>query len=278
MKLRRFFSISNDDNYRKIVTILGIKFKFTNYKKLYLKQSNMQIKSLEAIKIKLTNKNDIYQINSVKFYLPDFPADYISREIIMNNNFYELDELEALNKYIKDDAIIIDAGANIGNHTIYWLTTSPRKVQKVYSFEPVKSTFEKLSKNIELNNLLDKAKIFNVGLSDENTFASVNQFSIRNVGGTSLKKDSEGDFCLKRLDDVEIKENHIDFMKIDVEGHELNMLKGAVNTINKYKPTIFIECFENNFESVRKFFKNNNYELVKSFNITHNYIFKYKDK
>lgn len=85
-----------------------------------------------------------------------------------------------------------------------------------------------------------------VGLSDEKAMAKIKRFTYSDVGGTSITKDGTGDIQLESLDNIEI----IDFVKIDVEGHEIKVLNGAANTINKYNPDIFIESFSNNYITV----------------------------
>ena len=310
--LQTVFSIKNN-NIHKIITILGIKFKFKSKKLIKRKKRkefnqklnyiidqfaqqtqiyqelNNKLNSLQDNKPatysdtnitlnqlgkRLLMENRPWQINKTKFYLPLYPIDWIQRYIVDNNCYFEQDELKKLDNYIPKNAVILDIGANIGNHTLYWLTSSPNNIQKVYSFEPIKETFEILKKNIEINNLDTKAQIFNIGLSDKNTSADINVFNMSNIGGTSLEEGT-GSLILKRLDDVAINQEHINFMKIDVEGMELKLLRGAEKTINKYRPIIFIESFPENFEATNKYLIDHDYIMIEQFDSS-NYLYKYK--
>ena len=94
------------------------------------------------------------QVRNSKIYLPNYPIDLIQRYIVATKNYWEYEFLEKLDKYIKEDSVILDIEANIGNHTLYW--ANERKAKKIYSFEPVELTFDILKKNIESISLIEK--------------------------------------------------------------------------------------------------------------------------
>ena len=83
--------------------------------------------------------------------------------------------------------------------------------------------------------------------------------------GRSYIVEGTGDLITKKLDDFELPK--IDFIKIDVEGHELNVLKGGINLINRDFPHIALECNENtdNFEKTNPFMLGLNYKLIRKF-------------
>lgn len=112
-----------------------------------------------------------------------------------------------------------------------------------------------------------------VGLSDEKAMAKIKRFTYSDVGGTSITKDGTGDIQLESLDNIEI----IDFVKIDVEGHEIKVLNGAANTINKYNPDIFIESFSNNYITVDHILTGWGYVSKKTFT-DDNYLYVYQGK
>ena len=70
---------------------------------------------------------------------------------------------------------------------------------------------------------------------------------------------------LNKSDNTTFKDNTIDFIKIDVEGHELEVLQGARETLLKYKPTIFIETFPDKKTKVHEYLTNLGYRLEKTF-------------
>jgi FkbM family methyltransferase len=177
------------------------------------------------------------------------------------SSFYELEILQSIDKYLTKDSVVLDIGANVGNHTVYWGKIT--KVRKIYAFEPIKATFSILSKNIEINSLVDKVKIYNVGLSDKITKGVVDRYLADNIGGTSISESDNGDLELNRLDNFKeiMEEPLIDFVKIDVEGFEKNVLLGAINFFAKHKPIVFIESFQgiNQYDFTYNFFKKLNY-------------------
>ena len=161
--------------------------------------------------------------------------------------------------------------ALISETCIYWAIE--KNAKKVYAFEPLKSTYEILLKNTEINDLQDVVIPYNFGLSDEDINAKVTVFNASNIGGTHFTKDKNGHFQLKQLDSIDIPEK-IDLIKIDVEGHEVETLMGAIQTIRKNKPVITIETF-NHQKEVNTIFYELGYELVKTIRENADYIYKY---
>ena len=149
----------------------------------------------------ILEQDKIFTIKKAKFYLPHYPEDSISNCIVGQQNYWDNWEggaLGKIDKYLNDNAVILDIGANIGSHTIYWVLE--RNAKKIYSFEPLPDTFEILKKNIELNSLDDRVEIFSVGLSDEECKTTVSQYNIHNIGGTAFMKAPWGEFSFKTLD------------------------------------------------------------------------------
>lgn len=216
---------------------------------------------LKRIQTKMTMEDDIWGIPNAKFYLPHYPIDLIAREIVDNNNFYEIDILKELDAYVPKDACICDIGANIGNHTLYWYTV--RKAKKIYAFEPVKKTFDILKRNIEINDC-GGVLPYNIGLSDEDGSAEIMTFRADNLGATHIKKDKDGLMRLRTLDSYKIPEK-IDFIKIDVEGFEHYVLKGAKETIARCHPFVFIETYPDHFNEVHSQLKSYGYDILREF-------------
>ena len=212
----------------------------------------------------------IVDIECAKFYVPNYPVDYVQSCIVNGKTFYENSILKKLQSYIKENAVILDIGANIGNHSVYWAVKANAK--RIYSFEPVQDTFKILKKNIEINELTDKVKIFNIGLSNEKINGSISHYDPSNIGGTSIKQDLNGNLVLDKLDNIEIEEGAIDFVKIDVEGHELEVFQGARETLTKYRPTIFVETFWDKRPKVHEYLTSLGYRLEKSF-VGENYLY-----
>lgn len=241
------------DRKHTIYNFLGIKIKRRRYAEYMIEQiyNNMRL------------PENIFKFRNTFFYLPNYPKCHIQNKIYNDADFYEHIYLDKLSKYLPDNAVIIDIGANIGNHSIYWGTQN--SASKVYSFEAIKSTYDILFKNIELNQLNNIVIPFNIALSDENGNANSNGVSEYNIGSTSITKSTDGKIITKTLDSINLDTDRIDLIKIDVEGHEVNVLKGANETIKKYHPMIMIESFPEYFQEVNTILENHGYKMKKDF-------------
>jgi FkbM family methyltransferase len=166
--------------------------------------------------------------------------------IFLNLSETETLEQEMVFRLIKPGDVILDVGANIGWYTINVLLKC--KGASVYSFEPIKSSFNCLKQNLALNNLPAK-NAYNFGLSDENKsvkfFFDVKFAMASSMANLREDSDTVTEECeVKRLDDFVSSTpslKKVDFIKCDVEGAELFVFKGAMETIKRDTPIIFTE-------------------------------------
>lgn len=177
--------------------------------------------------------------------------------------------------------IFIDCGANIG---FYSLLAVNKGYRKVLAFEPFLETYERLSNNVDASRQKNKITTYNFALSNET--GQTNLFiSKQHTGGNSLKSDriSQEKVVIyrKRLDDILSSENinakDISFIKIDVEGHELQLLTGLGDTINELASGCLL-CIEINDDEavnqqVRDYLKHNKFSLYKTPSKLSNYLF-----
>jgi FkbM family methyltransferase len=227
---------------------------------------------LETIS-RLYNKDNIFLVNANKNNLTNKPiqlflpnkGDGIQQTIIRSKTFYEMDILKAMEKYIDQNSVVVDVGSNIGNHILYFGKILEAK--KIYGFEPMNDVFNVLKKNLELNELTSKVKIYNIALGSKIGKGTIDYDGsmINNLGATSIKKDENGEFKIEKLDNVLMNEKNINFIKIDVEGFEIEVLKGASRILQKYRPTIWIESFEENITQVKKILFSSGYILKEEF-------------
>jgi len=162
----------------------------------------------------------------------------------------------------------IDIGANVGTYTIELQKNS----QKVLSFEPLKENISYLKHLIK-----DNVKIYNYALSNKNKFAYIyipkinNDFdyalstlNYKNINNFQNKKKVK--IKLRKFDHLFFNiysSEDIDFIKIDVEGHELEVLQGMNNFLKKNKPIFLIEIekkYNVSFDEVYKFLTERNYK------------------
>lgn len=173
-----------------------------------------------------------------KMYLPNFDTDMIQKYIFNTKLPYEQSVLE----YILKDAqmgggIVLDIGANIGNHSVYLAAHNI----KVLSFEPNPKLCQIIKENIKINHFEDKIELFECGISDTNHKANLSKENPINYGNMSLIKNNQGEIECKSIDGFNFEEK-ISLIKIDVEGMELSVLKGAKQTLIKNKPTLYLEA------------------------------------
>lgn len=171
---------------------------------------------------------------------------------------------EDVQKYYIPGTEIFDIGANIGYNSLMFSDYGP-----VYAFEPIYHKIVKL--NIENNKLKHKMYSVPVALSNNSKPVSmylpnsVKSTGLRNYGGTSIHKDegtdhsSETKVECRRLDDI--YKGRVSFIKLDVEGHELQVLEGAKNVILKNLPTLLVELIDYENSEVPSFLKELGYTM-----------------
>lgn len=139
----------------------------------------------------------------------------------------------------KDNIILFDVGANIGEYSEI-LNDIFENSASIHAFEPSGVTFETLKSNLAKPNIF----AHNVGLGSKNETIKLYKQAANSPLASAFQREYNGevfqDFDLvsiKTLDDfcTENKISHIDFLKIDVEGFEMEVLKGATNMINANK-------------------------------------------
>ena len=214
----------------------------------------------------------ILKVSNSLFYLPNYKDDLIQGIISGTNNYFSFGELKVMGSYLDKNSVVVDAGANIGNHTLYFANEC--NVKKIYAFEPVPYTYKILAKNIEINNLGERVEAICAGLSDKVTSGAIKTCDLKNLGGTNIMPYENGGMKLITLDSMKIKEK-IDFIKIDVERMDYETLCGAKETILRDKPTIAIESFREEYAKTEPFLKDLGYEMAEDLG-NFEYIFAYK--
>lgn len=172
--------------------------------------------------------------------------DFIERSIYFDA--YEFLCRRIILCYLKPGSVFIDIGANVG---YYSLLANARvgAAGRVLSFEPNPVTAWQLKRNIRLN-AARQIELFGVALSDKEgdvqLYCPIDEThghaSMRNQGWQSADNYT---VPAKRLDDIlPMDIEHIDLVKIDVEGAELLVFRGGGHTISNLKPPVIIELNE----------------------------------
>ena len=144
---------------------------------------------------------------------------------IVPNIYFGLHEFEEMSfflHYLNQDDTFLDIGSNVGAYTI--LASGESKCRSI-AIEPIPNTFNYLKRNIELNALNEKVKLFNVGVSDKRgkLFFTNNKDSMNHV----VEKGSPNSIEVQVFPIDELIDEKVDFIKIDVEGYEKFVLNGA---------------------------------------------------
>ncbi len=230
--------------------------------------------SAEPDEIEMNLFSFSHQKKLVSLYLPH-SNDHIQRSIKAAKNFYEIEMLKDIASRTPPGTTIIDIGANIGNHTVYFSLFCG--AAKVLSFEPQVEIFHTLVRNIASNAGTEHVQAFNVGLGKEARRAKLGKIDEKNTGMTKIEIDPEGDITVLKLDDVITGLPDlppISVVKIDVEGMELDVLKGAYRTVSNHRPLIYAEAgTEAEFSVLQQFFSPLGYRPTHRFNATATYLF-----
>ena len=181
------------------------------------------------------------------FFLQTHFRDVIQREH-QAGRFYEQEELQIIKRYFRRGGVFCDIGTNVGNHTIYaGLFLEP---SRIICFEPNPEIIPTLRANIFLNGLdgICELSHLGIGLSSALQDGMGLLYGRRNLGAARFKPGS-GDLKVVPGDSV-LQDELLDFVKIDVEGMELDVLRGLEQTVARSKPVIFIECMNRNVDEV----------------------------
>ena len=154
-------------------------------------------------------------------------------------DFYEPVITGLFEKSLKRGDVVVDVGANLGYYTLL----SAKLVGdtgKVYAFEPMHSAFERIKKNVSLNNFKNII-LENAGISNKEEKLKVFFQNEYRVGIEQKGEKEEVKFIV--LDDY-IKKHKIkklSLLKIDTDGYDFKVVKGAINIIKKFRPIVTAE-------------------------------------
>lgn len=177
-------------------------------------------------------------------------------EIVKNSNhFFEIHMLDEISKLPYRNGICMDIGANVGNHTVFFSRFC--NFDEVWAYEPDPGSFELLKENVA-KNTKRTVRLFNVAIGEKE--------------GTVKMTDNRDNPCINKVTTgkgktkiVPITTNlKVALMKIDVEGHEVAVIRGAYDVIDRERPELFIE-HHGDFDDILKELPKG-YRFVRAFN------------
>ncbi|ABD55279.1 FkbM family methyltransferase [Jannaschia sp. CCS1] len=153
--------------------------------------------------------------------------------------FYEPEELALMREFLPDGGTFLDIGANVGNHSLYaGLFCAARRI---IPFEPNPLAYRLLILNMVMNDLHARTVFDYVGFGasdvDREGFAMSERR--KNLGAARMMAGA-GDIATLRPDDF-LHDETPDFIKIDVEGMEMQVLRGLQKTIKRTRPVLLVE-------------------------------------
>tara|TARA_B100000989_G_C19433930_1_gene424297 strand:+ start:100 stop:750 length:651 start_codon:yes stop_codon:yes gene_type:complete len=159
--------------------------------------------------------------------------EYLSKSIEINGKkLYQPKHLSRCFHHIKKKNTAIDIGAHCG----FWSFYLSLNFKKTYAFEPIDAFRECFSKNI----ISENVELMPFAIGESNRLISLD-IDFKNTGATHIseKVNKKNKVEMKKLDEFDFE--NLDFIKIDVEGYESNVVIGAEETLKKHKPIIIIE-------------------------------------
>lgn len=207
------------------------------------------------------------------YWLPDdVPEDVIIKHIV-NDEVFEIAVVEAAEKFIKPGSVVIDVGACYGQMSILFA----RKVGPeglVISFEASPSVYELCKKNLE-ENQVNNSQLINAAVwdkPDEIVKLMDYEFShYKSYGCFGIDMSSKGSVEVKTttLDSLPFQRRKISLIKIDAQGSDLHVMRGAKNIFAEHKPAVIFEyeepydkVFGVSWQQYEDFIKSIGYKIV----------------
>ncbi|MEJ5083786.1 FkbM family methyltransferase [Ochrobactrum sp. MYb379] len=203
-------------------------------------------------------------------YLPDRGGDYIQSYIFNQKIPYERDMLINMCSHLQKDDIVLDIGANVGNHTLYLAGVGRARV---LAFEPNRHLADAIRRSVQLNSLEDAVTVHNIGLGKISGQAHFEKDIPENLGAQKLQV-GDGDIEIASLDDQRIP-SPVKIIKIDVEGMELDVLEGGRELILRDRPFLYIEsATEASYRQISTYLAELGYGYWEGFNATPTHCFR----
>ena len=207
-----------------------------------------------------------------RFVLRD-AGEHIQRGIARSGRFYEHEMLEDLRRRLPPEGVFVDAGANIGNHALFAAGVCGARV---LAFEPSGDLADHCAANLAMNGVAERVELRREGLGEQGGWARVVPGPPDNAGMTRLEAadgPGEGAVAVTSLDEAAAGLAPA-VVKVDVEGMEAAVLKGALETLRRHRPAVYVEVAEDAaLPGVLEILRPLGYRVANRFNATPTYLF-----
>lgn len=165
------------------------------------------------------------------WWLPDSDNHF---EEYISNGGYQVSARNTILNFIKQSKKELKNVIDVGSHVGFWSKDFTEQFEHVYAFEPMEQVRECYLKNVTKTNYT----LYPYGLGSEEKKVRI-QYDPNETGNTFITKSGNIEIEVYPLDRFEF--NKIDYIKIDAEGYEIEVCKGAIKLIERDKPFIHIE-------------------------------------
>lgn len=193
----------------------------------------------------MLNKLDVFLNETATRYGKMFyiKTDRVIGDTLENYGEWAQNEIDLIKEIIPSDSIVYDIGANIGAVSLGF----SKHFKSVHAFECQPVFCEIIRKNIEINNA-NNVTLHECGLGRVNDAIHIKPLILEeydNYGALRLsasddKEQNKVDVIIKRLDDMSL--GQVDFIKIDAETMEPEIIRGSYATIARYRPILYVEA------------------------------------
>lgn len=202
-------------------------------------------------------------------FLPHCETDYIQKKIVTEQRPYELSMLEDMGRRVGTGDLVLDIGANVGNHTLYLAAVAGCQV---IAFEPNQDLVGALSAGIEMNGLSERVVVKCRAVGETQARGRFERTIPENLGAQRIVP-GDGDIEIVALDELRF-DHAVKLLKIDVEGMEMAVLRGAEQLLRRDLPVIYVECLsKEEFLAVADWLQARGYSYLETFNASPTHLF-----
>lgn len=196
----------------------------------------------------------------LRFYVWN-PYDSVQRTLL-KSRFFEAAELECVKQWVGPGARIVEVGAYVGNHSVYYLRFMQPSALTI--FEPDPAIMPLLERNLAANPCTGLTpKMYALAAANREARYHVVNDDAENQGVMHLVADDDGTIRSTTLDST--IRGAVDFIRIDAESMELEVLEGAAHIIGESRPKIMIKVLNDHTDAFNQWLAANRYRMVRTF-------------